>query len=215
MDRSLQLQTLTGNDPDLQQWLPDLARLRIEVFREFPYLYDGDLAYEERYLRTYLDCADSVVVLVRDGERVIGASTGLPLRAETAEWQQPFRRAGYEVDRIFYCGESVLLPDYRGRGVYRELMQRREAHARALDHMELICFCAVQRPADHPLRPAAYLPLDGVWDRYGYTRHPELVAEYRWKDIDQVAETAKPMVFWMKLLVDRDADRSRPAVAPG
>ena len=31
---------------EAQPYLPDLARLRIEVFREFPYLYDGNLDYE-------------------------------------------------------------------------------------------------------------------------------------------------------------------------
>ena len=33
--------------------LDDLARLRIAVFRDWPYLYDGDPAYERDYLRAY------------------------------------------------------------------------------------------------------------------------------------------------------------------
>ena len=42
------IQSLTGDD--IRTVLPDLARLRMEVFREWPYLYDGSLAYEEDYL---------------------------------------------------------------------------------------------------------------------------------------------------------------------
>ena len=38
--------------------LEDVARLRIAVFRTWPYLYDGDLAYEQEYLQTYRDSAD-------------------------------------------------------------------------------------------------------------------------------------------------------------
>ena len=59
-------------------YVPDLARLRIEVFREYPYLYDGDEAYERKYLQTYLDAPRSLAVLVYDGAQLIGASTGLP-----------------------------------------------------------------------------------------------------------------------------------------
>ena len=38
--------TCTG--ADLKRTLDDLARLRIEVFRDWPYLYDGDLDYERK-----------------------------------------------------------------------------------------------------------------------------------------------------------------------
>jgi len=33
--------------------LEDIARLRIQVFREWPYLYDGSMEYEREYSRTY------------------------------------------------------------------------------------------------------------------------------------------------------------------
>lgn len=34
-------------------YIADLARLRIEVFRAFPYLYEGSEDYEVSYLATY------------------------------------------------------------------------------------------------------------------------------------------------------------------
>ena len=68
--------------------LPKLAKLRIAVFREFPYLYEGDTAYEEQYLKTYMNIADSVMALVKDGERVVGASSGLPLMAPALHGQR-------------------------------------------------------------------------------------------------------------------------------
>jgi len=40
----------------------DIAALRIAVFREWPYLYDGDVDYEASYLSTYMRSPDSVVV---------------------------------------------------------------------------------------------------------------------------------------------------------
>ena len=52
--------------------IPDLARLRMSVFRDFPYLYAGSAEYEERYLRTYAQAPGALVVLARDGGRVVG-----------------------------------------------------------------------------------------------------------------------------------------------
>ncbi len=186
--------------PELGPWLADLARLRITVFRDFPYLYDGTAEYEEKYLQTYLRSADSIVVLALDGDKVIGASTGLPMQDETEEFQKPFIDQGYDPARIFYCGESVLLRDYRGKGIYKEFFLGREGQARKLGRFDYCSFCCVQRPDDHPLRPADYVPLDAVWTKFGYVKHPELKTSYSWKDVDQAEETEKPMVFWMKPL---------------
>jgi hypothetical protein len=101
----LSLKRLSGDE--LVRYLPELAQLRIQVFRDFPYLYDGDLAYEQRYLQIYAKSTDSLIVLAFDGDTIVGASTGIPLKFETGEVKQPFIDAGYNVDKIFYCGESV------------------------------------------------------------------------------------------------------------
>ena len=75
-----------------------LSETEFAVFREFPYLYDGDPGYEARYLQTYVDAPDSLCVLALDGDRVVGASTGLPLADEGPEFRQPFVDRGIPVD---------------------------------------------------------------------------------------------------------------------
>lgn len=196
MIETISVKRLSGRE--LEPYIADLARLRIKVFRDFPYLYDGTLEYEEKYLKTYIKSPDSVVILALDGDKAIGASTGLPMEDETEEFQKPFIDNGYDPRRIFYCGESVLLKEYRGKGIYKNFFQGREGHARDLGRFDYCSFCCVQRPADHPLRPADYVPLDAVWTKFGYVRHPELHTTYTWKDINETEETAKPMVFWLK-----------------
>ncbi len=136
MAESLHLQRLSGSR--INDYLPELARLRITVFREFPYLYEGSTEYEKKYLKTYVDAADSVMVLVRDGNTVVGASSGLPLAAETPAVIQPFVGHGYDPGRIFYYGESVLLRDYRGRGLGQRFFEEREAHVRSLNRFDIL-----------------------------------------------------------------------------
>ena len=192
----LRLERLSG--AKLNHYIPELAQLRIQVFRDWPYLYDGDLTYEEKYLQTYIEAPDSVIVLAFDGDKVVGASTGIPLKHETDEVKAPFIAAGYDVDTIFYCGESVLLSDYRGQGAGVAFFDHREAHAEAIGNFEYSCFCGVQRPNDHPRRPSDYVPLDDFWRKRGYEKYPALNTTFSWKELDEQDESPKPMTFWMK-----------------
>jgi GNAT superfamily N-acetyltransferase len=194
----LTLKRLSGEE--LVRYLPELAQLRIQVFRDFPYLYDGDLTYEERYLQTYIRAPASVIVLAFDGDKAVGASTGIPLKYETDEVKQPVINAGYDIDKVFYCGESVLISDYRGQGAGVAFFEYREAHAREIGGFEYSCFCGVQRPDNHPARPANFVPLDNFWRKRGYEKHPELNTTFSWKELDEINESPKPMTFWMKNL---------------
>jgi len=124
----------------------------------------------------------------------------MPLAAEAPEMQAPFVQAGFKVQRVFYNAESILMPDYRGRGLYRRFFEEREAHARSFGEYEWITHCAVQRPDDHPMRPADHTPLDAVWRHFGYEPRPDLIAHYPWRDVGDAEETEKPLMFWVKRL---------------
>lgn len=195
---TVRIAAMTGGD--LERYIPALARLRIRVFREFPYLYDGDDVYEARYLRRYVDAPGGVIVVAFDGDEVVGASTALPLLHADPAFQRPFAEHGYRPAAMFYLGESVLLPPYRGRGIGVRFFAEREAHARRVGDYRWAAFCAVDRPPDHPRRPPDYVPLDAYWRKRGYAKHPELTTTFRWKELGADAETDKTMTFWLKPL---------------
>ncbi|SEO74347.1 GNAT family N-acetyltransferase [Aquisalimonas asiatica] len=184
----------------LGQRLDDIARLRMTVFREWPYLYEGDHEYERRFLQIYVDSQRSFALSVLDGDAVVGVTTAMPLADEEPEIRQPFVDAGLDVGRVFYFAESVLLPAYRGKGLYRQFFREREAHAGSFGAYDHVAFCAVQRPDDHPMKPAGHQPLDPVWRHFGYEPRPELVAYFPWPDIGEREETEKPLQFWLKAL---------------
>jgi GNAT superfamily N-acetyltransferase len=196
MRNNIRIQRLSGEA--LCHYIPELARLRIEVFRDFPYLYDGDYEYEKNYLQTYINCPESVIVLAFDEDAIIGASTAIPLKYETTEVQKPFIAKGYKPDDVFYCGESVLNKAYRGLGIGVRFFEQREAHAADLGGFKHITFCCVERAVDHPRRPAGYVPLDAFWNKRGYVKHPELKTSYTWKDLDETEASAKLMTFWLR-----------------
>ena len=182
----------------LRRALPDLARLRTLVFRDFPYLYDGSLAYEEQYLQTYAEAPRSVIVGAFAGGRLIGAATALPMAGAPDYVTAPLLAAGWDTGRLFYFGESVLEKAWRGRGIGVRFFAERETWSRSQGPCTHAVFCAVIRPEDHPARPAGYEPLDAFWQHRGYQPIPDLVCRFEWQDLGEPTATAKPMRYWAR-----------------
>ena len=194
---AIEVRRISGKE--VTRYLADAARLRIAVFREYPYLYDGDEAAEQEYLTIYAACPRSVFVLALDGGRVVGVSTGLPMADADASFQAPFIAVGEPPEEWFYFGESVLDPAYRGQGIGHRFFDERESHARELGFRRT-CFCSVIRPGDHPLKPAGYRPHDVFWTKRGYAPQSRLKARFSWKQIDAPGEIENELVFWTREL---------------
>ncbi|MFT4196774.1 MAG: GNAT family N-acetyltransferase [Pseudoxanthomonas sp.] len=181
-------------------WLDDLARLRIEVFRAWPYLYDGDAGYERDYLAAYARSPDSVFVLAIDhAGAVVGAATGLPLLDDTEAFSAPLKARGVDAAQVFYFGESVLLPAWRGRGIGHAFFDAREAHARALGRFAFTAFCAVDRAPGDPRQPADYRANDAFWSKRGYRRRPGVAVSLPWREVGG-GEQMHLLTFWMRPL---------------
>lgn len=194
---NLRVESLQG--AEIARHVDALAALRITVFREWPYLYEGSPEYETRYLQTYLKCPRSLAILVWDGPNCVGASTVQPLADAPLDMQQPFIEANMDLSRIDYFGESVLLRAYRGQGLGVKFFELREAHARKLG-LSTCAFCAVQRDDSDSRKPVDYVANDAFWDKRGYRKQPELRTSLNWPDIGETSGSDKPMTFWTREL---------------
>ena len=184
---------------EIRPAIGDIARLRLTVFHEWPYLYDGTEADEAAYLEHFAASPHACVGLsVCDGQ-IVGATTAEPMPSTHEEFRAPFEANDIPTDDIFYFGESVLLSDYRGLGIGHAFFDLREAAARDWGAKHT-AFCAVQRPDDHPSKPADYRPLDDFWRGRGYEKRPDLVCHFSWKDVGAARESDKPLLFWMREL---------------
>jgi GNAT superfamily N-acetyltransferase len=176
----------------------DLAKLRILVFRAFPYLYEGTLAYEKEYLKVYSVSEKSLLFTVYDDSEMVGATTCVPLSDESDDVKKPFVDAEMDISKIFYLGESILLPEYRRLGIGNQFFEEREKHAKSFGQYNITSFCAVQRPDNHPLKPNDYRPLDEFWRKRGYEKSAFLQTKFDWIDIGNTVSSEKPMLFWTK-----------------
>lgn len=195
---AIRIETVSGNA--ITALLPELARLRAVVFRDWPYLYDAGDSYESDYLRSYSKAHGSAIVVAMDGETAVGASTCLPMPLASPDVQTPFVQHGWDLSRLCYFGESVLLPEYRGRGIGVAFFAAREAHARSFTDAEFATFCAVRRPNDHPARPACAQPLDAFWRKRGYRKQSDLTCRMSWKEVGHEGEQVHDLDFWMGAL---------------
>jgi GNAT superfamily N-acetyltransferase len=189
---------LTGRD--LEAVVPALAELRIRVFRDWPYLYDGSLDYEAAYLRKFSIAEHALVVVAREGGRIVGASTAAPLLGHEDEFARPFLGQGYDPEKVFYFGESVLLPEYRGRGLGHSFFEMRESYARHCGPFEIAAFCAVVREPGDPRAPNGYRPLDVFWNKRGFLKQEGLITTFAWKELGREGDVSHPMQFWIKRL---------------
>ena len=96
---AITMETLSGSA--LSAVIPALSRLRLNVFREWPDLYDGDAAYEADYLTTFANHSDGVIVTARDGDTLVGAATAAPLAGHTDEFVPLVESPGYDPEAIF------------------------------------------------------------------------------------------------------------------
>lgn len=191
------MEVLKLNGVDARKYVQELGELRLKVFYDYPYLYEGTLEYEMNYLETYFKAEHSVIVILKDGDKVVGATTGIWAKEEEVSFRKPFDDFGIDSNTVFYFGESVLLNEYRGQGWGKVFMKEREAYARSLPFIKFASFCAVQRE-NHPSKPENYKPLDEFWLSCGFRKAQGLTTEYHWKDRGDIKETNKLMQYWIK-----------------
>ncbi|MBP2305296.1 GNAT superfamily N-acetyltransferase [Azospirillum melinis] len=178
--------------------LEELAALRLAVLGDFPYLYRGSAAYEERYLSDLGSLPGGLILAAFDRNRMVAAVTGAPLDQEIDALSDPFTHAGRDPGAIFYFGEVVVLPSHRGRGVGTALLEIGESHIRDNGRFASAAFGEIVRSTDHPRRPKTYRTPDAAWRRLGYRLEPDIGGTLSWCDSCDREETAKPLRFWVK-----------------
>jgi GNAT superfamily N-acetyltransferase len=182
----------------LKPYVHSAAKLRLEMFRDYPYFEEPNLEYETQYLRKIASCKESIAVLIFDNTTLVGVSLGYPLNLEEAAVLRPFKEKQLDIDSYFFFGDSALLKRYRGRGIGHHFFDAREAHVQHHKKYRHICFCVPDCKESDPNRPKDYIPLNDFWRKRGYVHFPEMKCELSWQQIGETHPSEKQMSFWIK-----------------
>ena len=81
----IHVRSFTGSG--LKPYLHSVAKLRMDVFREYPYFEEPDLDRETQTLRRVFSHRESIGVVIFDNTTIVGASIGYPLVLEEPSLQ--------------------------------------------------------------------------------------------------------------------------------
>ncbi|PLY03705.1 MAG: N-acetyltransferase [Desulfuromonas sp.] len=183
----------------VREYLDDLASLRLEIFAEFPYLYQGKRADELAYLTSYAETDGARVILAEADGEVIGAATGMPLQHEDALLRDPVATSGADINRLYYVGELLFYRRWRGARLGQQLLATMEEKIRRLGGFDGIVCATVARPTDHPQRPADFIPIERFLARTGFAAIPGASTRFAWRELDGV-KREQTMLLWRKAL---------------
>ncbi len=189
---------LTGDDA--RHHGQKIAGFRNDMFREFPYLYEGSDTNEQEYLDICFRSSQSVILLIYAGEKCVGFSSIIPLEEEINEIKAPFIAADIDMNQYLYIGEFMVLPAYRkGIKLAQSVADFYEDYAHRLGRKNLV-FMTVQRPNDHPMRPANYRSLEPLWRHRGYQKRDDMCVHLSWAQIPTGLDEKNHLDIWEKSL---------------
>lgn len=195
----IHVRSFTGSN--LKPYLHPIAKLRTEVFKEYPYFEEPDLEHETEHLRKIFLYKETIGVLIFDNTTLIGVSLGCPLAIEETAIQRPFLERRIAVDSYYFFGDSTLLKNYRSRGIGHHFYDAREIHVAQYKKFKHICFCVPDCSELDTDRPKGYIPLTDFWRKRGYIHHPEIKCTLSWKKLNETHPSNIPMSFWIRPLV--------------
>lgn len=193
---AVQVKTFEG--PAITQHLDEIARLNNQIYREYPYLYNGEDAEYSSYLKSYAQTENSLVCIAYDHGKAVGLAAAMPLAKSRDFYSTPFSENGYNVQQIFYLGEFGLAPQFQGHGITDAMYQKIQDFAKAKGY-ETVSLWELNNPSPTQ-KPAGYIPREDFWKKLGFIQHPELNFTISWTNINETEESPHKAIYWLKKL---------------
>ena len=185
---------------EIEKYLDDVIKLRIAVFREYPYLYDGNIEYEKEYFKDFIKDQTARVILVKDSGKVVAVATSIALSNAHLcdDTHKPFVGKGYDVDRFYYYGEIMIDKAYRNKGISKQIYRLRQKEAVSLG-FDMLCFATIIKDTDNV--PVDYFDPSQMWRSMGFVEHLDMQVECEWPKIQNDGSTkdqTSKLNFWIK-----------------
>ena len=191
---------------DILPFIEKTSEMRIRLFKEFPYLYQGSMDYEREYMKAYAKDPKSTIAIASCDKNIIGVSTGIPLVSESSIVDgsaQLITQAGEAPEDYYYYGEILIEPEHRGNKISSKLYSAQNELVKKWGYKK-VCILTVVRQKNHPLKPKEYQSLDSMWTHFNYNRFiPPILVTYDWNTFQcsgEVRMQSNELEMWHKTL---------------
>lgn len=170
---------------EIEPYLPEIVDLMVEVYRESPFFYEGT---REEYLplvKAYSDSPQGIACVLFDGKKIIGVAAGAPLNQVSEKWQTPFKNES--LDQIYYLGDEVLHPQYRGKHLGSKLFDL--FMEEVPKSFSTVAFTMMEKSAEEP-------GVKGVLQNRGFVERKDKTVVIPWTEIGSKEEVPHKLVFW-------------------
>ncbi len=183
-----------------QKFAPQIAKLRTELYQNFPYLYKGNEKQEEKYLEKFLEATNAFIVLALHQDSVVGIATALPLVDAYEECQQAFLSKGYAIDKLYYLADFLVQTEFQSKGIGKEFFRLCENEANQSSFTSNVFMC-VQRDKNDSRQPKDYIEHSKIFKACGYDNIEGVSCEFSWPQWPSGEETTNTMTFWQKEMI--------------
>ena len=181
-----------------------LSDFRLRYFCEFPYLYIGTKEYEQDYLATYLSDPTTRLLIARDQDannEIVGVAIASMLSPELkilCQSNELSQLPELTTEQFFYFGEMIFVPEYRSKGIGKQLLEELKKAGREQGATRF-CFFAVDRAYDDVRRPADYVDSDVFFQKFGFKKMAVSVS-FEWATIQadgRVENVSNRLNLWV------------------
>lgn len=180
-----------------------VVNLRITIFKEYPYLYEGNVKEENAYFDWFSKLPNTAIAVAYLDAKPIGFTSGTSFVDFDEHFQGSvdiFTKAKLEAKNYYYFPEILILPEHDNDLINYRLFEALENHAKKLNYKSG-CFVTEEHES-HPLKPQDYKPLDYLWHLLDYTKSA-LIINFSWSTIqaDKSSKDKKhALIYWLKKL---------------
>lgn len=194
---NLHVETYKG--AEIAPYTNKIVQLSNDLFKKYPYLYDGSDAEYTKHLTSYAQSKHGVVSIAFDGNKVIGVATGIPLSEAWEKYQQPFRKKGENIDKIFYLGELLVSPEYTGKGLGQQMTKNVEQFAKGRGYTTITAQ-VIDEKSVKETAPQNHYSMTNVLKKLNYQERPEINLVSYWTNVNESKESPHQMLYWTKAL---------------
>ena len=186
---------------EIKAVLPEVSNLWLSTFREYPYLYVGNIEIAYTYF-DWIASKGKMAVAYKD-QNPVGFITAVPLKEFAKRFSQLselFKQENLDINDYYYIADVITMPEHRGNKISHTFFELIEDHAKCLGYPKACFMCECHQY--HPLKPKDYRELDTLWLKLGYAK-TNIVASFDWLTVQcdsQIQQQDHRLIYWIKNL---------------